>query len=326
MRLIAGCILAAACIIFIAVPVSAQDRPFRQTHTIEIRVECMDTATQIIRGLNGYNLDASVFANEVHIRNVGQPGFTRMLERHAHFTRRVDSQHFRHVQEVLRGLGEVLSETENAQFLGARITDVEVRIAAISQEIERLSLMMAASDSLDVLIAIDFRLSQVMWERNNLVGQRNMLLAQASNPVINIRLIEPPEDLPEFVPPGFIRRVTEGFGDTWRGTWAAAGNLLVFIVRISIPLVVLSALLAFGLYVLYLGNKRLRKRKLAAVLASGAPIEAEAGSTFEAANENDALQQHKPVDTSETTTWLEGADVSETAASPELAEKEEDEA
>ena len=334
MRLIVGCILAVAFIVIIAVPVSAQDRPFRQTHTIEIEVECLDTATEIIRELDGHNLNKSVFSNEMYVRNVGRPGFTRVVERRANFTRRVDRRHFRHVQEVLRGLGEVVNESENAQFLGAQIMDVEVRLAAISQEIERLSVMMAASTSLDVLIAIDIRLGQLNWERNSLMGQRNVLLTHAASPVIHIWLVEPPEDLPEFVPPGFGGRVAESFGDSLWGTLTAAGNLLVFIVRISIPAVIFCVVLAFGVFVIYIAAKRWRMRRLA---ADDAEISLETAdmnnvdlfmadaieSPYDEAITDTQTASLETDNTADAATWLEDA---ETTAPPETVNNKEGEA
>jgi len=271
MRYIVGCILAAAFIVLISMPVYAQDRQFMQHHTIEIEVECLDYATEIIRGLNGYNLDSYVFLNE---------SSPRRTERWANFTRRVDYWAFRHVQEVLRDLGDVIFESENAQFLGAQITDTDVRILALSQEIERLSIMMAASDSLDVLIAIDARLSQVMLQRNNLIGTRNVLLAQAVSPVIDIRLMEIPEDRPRATPPGFRSRVADSFMATWRGTLAFASSLLVLAVRASLPVLVFAVFVAV---VSFWAGRMVRRRRENRLINVAAGVDAKVEATTRAA-------------------------------------------
>jgi len=253
MRRLIGTIILAALTILLTTPVSAQDRPFKQTHSIEIEVECMDTATEIIRGLNGYNLDSSIFLHEQ---------FGRTPQRRANFTRRVDAFAFRHVQEVLRSLGEVISEHEHAQFLGAHIMDVDARLEAISQEIDRLTLMMAASDSLDVLITIDSRLSQLIWERNGLIGRRNVLNSQVQSPVITIRLFEAQEELPEPEQQGFGSRVGERFSASWRNTLRGAGNLLVFLIRISIPLVLICGAVVISIFVLYRWWQKRKRREI----------------------------------------------------------------
>ena len=247
MRIFIGCLVVVACSLLFALPVEASTRQMRQTHSIEIEVECIDAAIEIIQGLNGYNLESHVFINEV---------WGRSPQRQANFTRRVEDWAFRHVQEELRRMGEVLWESENAQFLGAQIGSVVTRLVALNQEIDRLTVMMAASDSLDVLIAIDSRLSQLHMERNQLIGQQNVLLAQAASPVITIILLEIPEERPALEPQTFGARIGSRFSNSWRNTIAAGGNFLVFIARISVPLITLSLPLGFLVFVIRLWHKR----------------------------------------------------------------------
>ncbi|MCL2526841.1 MAG: DUF4349 domain-containing protein [Defluviitaleaceae bacterium] len=252
MRLFIGCALFAVCCLFFTLPVSAQNRPVRQTYTIEIEVECIEAATEFIRELNGYNLTSNVFLQE-------STGWG--AQRRANFTRRVDSWAFRQVQEALRGMGDVLSESENAVSLSGAIIDTEARLAAISQEIERLTMMMAASDSLQILITIDSRLSQVTWERNNLMGRRNVLLSEAASPVINIMLFEIPEDRPEPTPLGFGRRVADRFSNSWYNTRSSAASFLVFLIRISIPLVVVGIIAAICIVIANNVRKKWQRSK-----------------------------------------------------------------
>jgi len=231
MKILIKCVLAAVFVLAFAMPVDAAEHEFgrqlRQTHTIEIEVECIEASMAVIRELNGYNLESSVEANW-----------------RAFVTRRVDGWAFRHTQEVLRGLGEVIFEAENAWHLGAQLSDLEIRLETISQEIERLSTMMAASDSLAVLIAIDSHLSSVMWERDRLIGTRNLLMSQAGSPVINIHLFEIPEDRPLPVPLTFGRRVGDSFVNSWENLISGAGNLLVFVVRVALPAVIWAVILS----------------------------------------------------------------------------------
>ena len=240
MRKIAICLLAMAFILITVMPVLAQDRQLRQHHSIEIEVECLETAMDILRGLNGYNLDSSVFLHES-----GRQG----AQRWGHFTRRVDYWAYAHVQDALRDLGDVIYESQNAHFLGTQIIDADARIAALTQEIERLSIMLAGSESLDVLIAIDARLSQVAMERNRVIGTRNVLAAQAASPVIHINLLEVPEGRPEVVPDRFGSRVAGTFMASLRITGTVAGHLLVFAARVSIPALIYAALLFAAVYI-----------------------------------------------------------------------------
>lgn len=230
-------------ILLVATPVVAYGQSLGREHSIQIEVECIETAREIIDGLNGYNLDSAVNFEGA--------------SRRATFTRRVDGWAYRHVQEVLRGLGEVTHETEFAQELGAGIMRLDTRILVLSQEMERLTLMMAASDSLDVLIAVNDRLNAVSRERDTLIGQRNVLTAQAESPIIFITITEIPEIPPVPVPVTFGERVSRSFLDSWDATRRVSANLLVFFVRISVPaLVWLGIAGAAGLVVFTVRKRR----------------------------------------------------------------------
>jgi|GEM_PF-785910 len=219
--------------IFLAVPAVVQGRELGRNHSIQIEVECILAASDIIAGLNGYNADSFVFLAEG--------------ARHANFTRRVDEWAFRHVQEVLRNLGDVQFESEHSQYHGAEILNLDVRIAVLSQEMERLTLMMAASTSLDVLIAVNDRLARVSRDRDGLIGRRNFLRATAASPIIHITLIEPPDEPHEpDEPPGFGERVSRAFSNSWEQTRIFGQNALVFFARISLPLIIWAVVLGIA--------------------------------------------------------------------------------
>ena len=264
MHKIAICLLAMVFVALIAVPVSAQDRQLRQHHSIEIEVECLDTATELVRGLNGYNLESSVFLNEGNRHRGSQRG--------AHFTRRVDYWAFEQVQDALRGMGEVLFESESAHFLGSQIMDANAMLTALTQEIERLSIMMAASESLDVIIEIDARLSQVTWQRNNAIGTRNVLMSQASSPTIYISIFETEGDRPAVTPPRFGTRIAESFTGSLRTTWETIGNMLVFATRMSIPFVIYAALALLTAWVCIIVKRKRGARPTLAIAGSDTPI------------------------------------------------------
>jgi len=269
MRLAIGIILAIACAVVIASPAqAAEHRQLRQTHTIDIEVECIETATAIIRELNGYNLESSIVMPDEF--GWSQPS--------ANFTRRVDEWAFRHVQEVLRGLGEVTFERESSHHLGAELMNTEIRLEAAAQEIERLSLMMAASDSLSTLIAIDSQLSRVMHERDRIIGTRNLLLSQASSPIIHIQLFESMENRWIYTPPTFGNRIVGSFMGSWRGLLSFGSNTLVGIVRISIPLAIWAMLLCVALIV---GNRVRKKRRPPIMVPEQSPAQLEGGQDDE---------------------------------------------
>ena len=241
MRLICGCIL--AIVIAFAVPQVVEGRQLSQTYTLTIEVECIDDARNFINGLNGYNVDSNVIMG-------GQ--------RHANIVRRVDSRMFRAVQEELREMGEVLNESENARYVGANILNLDTRILVLTQEMERLSVMMAASESLEVLIAVNDHMSSVTRQRDDLIGQRNGLRSQAESSVIHINLVENREDILPIPPPSFGNRVSNSFSFSVNITRSFFEEVLVLAARVSVPLAIWFVI---GGIVLLVFSRRAKKRR-----------------------------------------------------------------
>jgi hypothetical protein len=246
MRLIVATIFLLLAGTFFVLPVSAAPHMGRY-YTVHLTVDCLETALETINGLPGVTLSSGITNVEPH---TGYP------VRQAHFNRRVDAWAFRHMQAVLRDMGEVESENEYAWHLSAELSSIETSLTVLAQEIERLSVMMAASTSLHVLIAIDNQLSRVSWDRNRLIGRRNQIVTEAESVVMNIWISEETEFIrPEA--PGFGRRVADSFKDSWQGLLNAAAGFAVFAVRVSIPLAVW---LAAGAAVLFLYLRIIKKK------------------------------------------------------------------
>jgi len=205
-------------------------RQLRQDYTINIQVECIDTAIDIIRQLPGYNLDSSANFDRWH----------RSME----FRRRVSGDNFRYVQEILRGLGEVTFESESAAHLGTRIMDLDLRIAALNQELERLTTMMATSTTLEVLIAVNDRLSTVSRNRDELIGQLNVLQVESQGSIIHIYMFENLPYAPPPTPDSFRSRIADRFGSSIRNTRATTETFLVGVVGLALPLLIWAMILA----------------------------------------------------------------------------------
>jgi len=234
--------------------VVSANRLFVQTHFIEIEVECLETAINSIRALNGYNLESSIFAST-------NTQFGWQTRPTANFVRRVDEWAFRHTQEALRELGVVIAEFENSRNIAAQVSDLQVRINAIEEEIVRLSTIMIASDTLGVLITINDRLSNVMHERDRLLGNLNSLLIQTHSPVITIQLIEVYE--PGATPPTFFQQLGERFRESLQIILRDIENLIVYLARNFISIIIWVIILIMSWFILRRGIKRIANARIA---------------------------------------------------------------
>ena len=213
------CLLVALAALFLPMGVVAERR-MGQTYSITIEVDCLETAVGIMRALPGHDLHLNLSQTQ------------------ASFHRRVDAWAFRHMQEALRELGTIIRENEHARHLGAELSQVETRIAVLEQEMARLTVLMAASVTIDVLSAVDMQWAQVSRNRDWYIGRRNVLAEQARTATLDITLTElyvPVEPVEERI--GFGRRVGDSFLASWNAVLGIGGDMIVLAARIGIPLV-----------------------------------------------------------------------------------------
>ena len=221
-----------------------------QTHNIDIVVDSVDDALEAIRRLGGHNL-------QMYMSTVERYGMTPV--RQAEIIRRVDASEYRRAQEILRSLGTVTSEGESARNVGGEISDLQLRIQAATGEFDRISYMLMVSDTIEMLIALDTRLSEIAWQRDNLVGALNVLMAESGSAVITIHLAE---DMGVFVPlpgPSFGERVSGSFFGSWNVVVRIAEGLAIFIAYAFIPSIILT-LLFFPLRAAYKVVNRNREK------------------------------------------------------------------
>jgi len=221
-------------VIFMPVSVMAtQPLHHMQHYEITIEVESVEVAAMLINSLSGYNLDSSV--------NLG------LFRPEAHFRRRVDSWAYRQVQETLRNMGTVLFEFETVTYLGNELLDLEAQLEINSGEIQRVSLMLEQSTSLNVMTMLSDRLGQLTWTRDRVIGRRNQILVQTGSPIIYINLVQtiPPPDEEdeeyeeeEEIPPTFFERLGNSFTSSISGVGNFFGSLLVGFAFVSVPLLV----------------------------------------------------------------------------------------
>jgi len=204
----------------LAVPMQVSAaRRLGQRYSVTVLVECLDASVMAMRELPGFDLQMSITQHE------------------AQFSRQVDAVFFRHAQAVLRDMGEVMSEREHVRHLGMELTQLDTRIAVLTQEMERLTLLMAASTTIDVLNAVDIQLTRVSHDRDWHVGRRNVLLNESQTVTMDIILTE------RWVPieretPTFGQRIRNSFMGSWNGMTRMGGNMVVLLARVGLPLAI----------------------------------------------------------------------------------------
>ena len=225
--LVKFCFASLALLLTSVMPLSAFAQE-QQSLTLEmdIVVESVTQAIETIRDFPGQSI-----SSETSFRENDGWAFLRW---------RVLSSDYAYVQNALRDLGDVRSERENAVHRASEILDLQARLTTNATEIERLLTLLEDSASLEILIAVEQRVSMAEWERDSLLGRLNLANSQTAHVDIIITLRENPS-IPVTTSISFGERLGTQFVDSIVGLLGFLGNVLVFFAAVLIPLITLAA-------------------------------------------------------------------------------------
>ena len=213
-------------VLFVGIINTHVSADYRRDMSISIRVECVADAADVIRALPGSGL-----REDVHFHAGGGSG---------NFARRVNRAEFATVQEALREIGDVMNESEHISHMESELLEINVMLNTNAQEQQRLTALMATADSLDIVIAMERRLSEVANERDWLQGRANFIAAAVENPIINITVWENPPPSPRPEPTNFGERTIDSFLRSWNGFVGFLQGTAVFFAYVSVPLAIIG--------------------------------------------------------------------------------------
>jgi hypothetical protein len=121
---------------------------------------------------------------------------------------RVPASRYETAMKALRGMGELLTESSNAEDVTAQHADVQGRLTVLRAEADSYLTMLRAARKVGELIEIKDRLSQVRQEIASLESQRKALANASALSTISVTLIQK-ESLEAGPEP------RDGFDETW---------------------------------------------------------------------------------------------------------------
>lgn len=196
--------------------------------SIELRVEDISQAVKIINSLGGYNTGSEVnFYNPEQDRQYGT----------AYITRRVGAYELEYVRDILRSLGEVVIENESQSNYTDQYNEAAVMASNARNEISRLGVLIEKSSTLDNIIYVERRISEIDSQLDSYIGRMRQITAMTSEPYIRISLSthQPYELIESKI--SFSRRVEIAFNASVSFTRQAFEGFTIFIVSSVVPLI-----------------------------------------------------------------------------------------
>ena len=224
--------------------------------TIDMTVETDDldmlTADldQKIKSLGGYVEDQSVHNGS---------NYASRRYRSANLTVRIPEEKADQFTSDISGLANVVSQNLRREDITLNYVATSSRVTALETEEARLLELLAQAETMEDLLTIEARLTDVRYELENYTSQLRLYDNQIDYATIYLYI----EEVQEYTPveePGFFERIRNTFSDALEGLGDGIVNITVFLVGNS-PYILVFCAVAFGIFKLAKGPKiRFRKK------------------------------------------------------------------
>ena len=187
------------------------------------------------------------------------------------FTLRVPQAHYADLTGALDQVGHVIYLGSFADNITAQYTDTQSRLAAYETEEQRLLEIMAQAETVEDLISLESRLSEIRYQKESLTSQLQNWDNQVSYSTVTLSLQEVRDLTPE---PEEERTYWQQVGDGFLATihWMGrAGKTLFRVFVAALPILLPLAVIILVVVLLCLRKKRQTKRRQAEARSAKSP-------------------------------------------------------
>lgn len=226
---------------------TSQAQKIIKTYNFSYDTEKFDDAYQFLRKqveiYGGYISDSDM--NGTDLRNL-------------RLTARIPVEQCDQFVSQLGNLGTATSQSESAEDITLQYNDTESRIASLKTEQQRLTELLKDADSLDTIVALEERLTEVRYQLENYQSQKNLYDDLITYSTVNISLYEVSYEVPVDDSTVFSR-MKSGIVTSLRDISHGFVNFMVWFVS-AVPYLVIWI---FIIWIIYRIIRRIvRKRKL----------------------------------------------------------------
>lgn len=227
--------------------------------TVDMSVETEDLdalQTELdkkITSLKGYVEDQSVHNGSA---------YASRRYRSANLTVRIPAEKVDQFTEEVEGIANVVSNNLRREDITLRYVSTETRVKALETEQTRLLELMEQAETMEDLLTIEARLTEVRYELENHASQLRLYDNQIDYATIYLYI----EEVQKFTPiaePTLWERITDGFSDSLEGLGESLENLLVFVIMAA-PFLLVYGGVALVIFLVVRKITKGRKSKKAA--------------------------------------------------------------
>lgn len=187
-------------------------------------------------------LKQQVQAFNGYLEETSQYGSRENGNRYYNVTIRIPSDKYRDFLDATGSMGSVIRMSESMQDVTTNYIDVQARISSLEAQRDRLAELRKQAASLEDLMAIENRMSDVQYQLDNYMGQMKYLERQVSYSTVYLNLREVVTYTPANT---FGSRLKRAMTGTWSDFFAVMGDILIGVIYL-IPYLLILAVIVFG--------------------------------------------------------------------------------
>ena len=191
-------------------------------------------------------------------------GTTTVVNRWAYYTVRIPCEQFESFLHETEGFGNVTSTSRDAQNVTSAYTDYEARLSSLNTQEERLLDMLAKSEDVETLIALEQRLSDVRYEIESIERNLRNYDMQIKYSTVDLDLREVEVYTPTVpVRRTFSQKLADSLSDGWNGFTRGIQNVILGLASALPALILLAVIIAAVIVCIKKARKKRKAQKAA---------------------------------------------------------------
>lgn len=214
--------------------------------------QLLDAISTQITALGGYIEQSNISGNSLNYRNEPNP-------RYASVTARVPQDQLDGFISFVEKDGNITNKSESTQDVTLQYSDLESRKKSLAIEQERIWALLEKADTLEAVIALEQRLSDIRYQLESMESQLKLYDNQVDYSTIYLNINEVTTFTPT-APETFGQRIQGGFSQNLKAVSSAMISFIVLIITASPVWITLVIII---LVILVPIRRHRRKKKVA---------------------------------------------------------------
>lgn len=196
----------------------------------------------------------------IETSSIGGNNYSYQTTRYASYTIRIPSDKLDQFIEVVNGLGNVTHKVESVEDVTLQYVDVESHKKALETEQERLLELLSNAASMEDILAIESKLSDIRYEIESYESQLRTFDNQIDYSTVTVEVYEV-ERITNTNEKGFFEEIKDRFGDSLYKVGHGFRNLIIGILGALPLLIVWAAVIAVIIVIVKKIIKKITLRK-----------------------------------------------------------------